>query len=144
MSIEIIFRHPNNAAQPTTIWIFLKWTYLVVSSTFDGTYSNIWATNTEFDPSLNLTQNVPIDPIGTAFLAFGGDPGDCDIYVNPLLQLDIDHCLQVPANGQYQGGRPIIHAYITGFSLNYSSGHSDTVSVIKGNDTNIYSDSADW
>ncbi len=41
MSLEIYFKDINSS---TTQWLRLKWTYLLVSSTFDGSYSNIWAT----------------------------------------------------------------------------------------------------
>ena len=128
-----------------TTWLKLKWTYLVVSSTFDSTYSNIWATSAELNPASKSIVNIPIDSIGSAFLVVGGEVGDCDIFVDPLLQLDIPHCLKVPANGQYIGGKPIIHAYIYGFSATtaaYPDGSS--VSVSKGNSTNLYSDSEGW
>ena len=139
MSLNIQFK---TFTSNSTTWLKLKWSYLVVSSTFDGTYTNIWATNAELDPSIRNINNVPVDPTGSAFLALGGDIGDCDMFVDPLLQLDIPHCLAIPANGQYIGGKPIIHAYITGFSANavsYPNGPS--VSVWKGNNTNKYSDS---
>lgn len=93
----------------------IKWTYLVVSSTFDGTYTNIWATFAEFNITNQQYVDVPIDPVGTAFLNNGGAPKDCNIYVDPLLQVDLQGCESVPANGIYKGGKPIIHAYISGF-----------------------------
>lgn len=44
------------------------------------------------------------------------------------------------ASSQYIGGKPIIHAYISGFSLSKTA---STVSVSKGNTINPYSES-DW
>mgnify|MGYP000857463273 FL=1 len=78
MTINLLFGQPNTIY---TKWLNLKWTYLVVSSTFDGKYSNIWATNAQIDPSAKSITDMPIDPVGNAFISFGGDQGDCDIYV---------------------------------------------------------------
>jgi hypothetical protein len=60
-----------------SVWGGLKWTYLVVAATFDGSYSNIWATNVQVDPSSNSYFNVPIDPVGLEFLGSGREEGDC-------------------------------------------------------------------
>jgi hypothetical protein len=74
----------------------------------------------------------------------GGLTGDCDIYVDPLMQVDLANCAAVPANGQYQGGKVVIHAYISGFSLLGVTNLSKTVSVSKGSSQYINSDSLGW
>ena len=73
MQLNINFFH--NATSHITQWTMLKWTYLVVSSQFDGDYTNIWATfaTVPFTTASPLPKvNVPVDPIGTAFMAHGG------------------------------------------------------------------------
>jgi len=42
MSIQYRFTHPSMSVG-TTSWLRIKMTYLIISSTFDGGYSNIWA-----------------------------------------------------------------------------------------------------
>ena len=79
------------AATTFTAWTSLKWTYLVVSSTFDGSYTNIWCTSATLTSSLP-SSNLPLDPVGSAFLAQGGEVGDCDIFVDPLFQTDLVSC----------------------------------------------------
>lgn len=79
MTMNLLFGLPNS--REFTKWLNLKWTYLVISASFDGTYSNIWATNAQIDPSAKSISNLPIDPIGNTFILFGGAPGDCDIFV---------------------------------------------------------------
>lgn len=112
----------NFTQTPTlsTTWLSLKWTYLVVSSTFDGTYSNIWCTSASTTGPFPLS-NVPLDHIGSAFVMQGGVTGDCDIYVHSLFQADLQNCEPVPASGQYKGGKIIVHAYITGFFSHLSA-----------------------
>lgn len=112
--MEIRVRFEYQSYMKTT-WQNLKWTYLVVSSIFDGSYSNVWATFATFSTLNNSFINVPIDPVGTAFLANGGAPQDCNIFIDPLLQVDLQGCQPVPVSDMYTGGKPIVHAYISGF-----------------------------
>ena len=129
-----------------TAWSMLKWTYLVVSATFDGTYTNIWATFAEVTDVVLPIENMAVDPIGLEFLSYGGISGDCDIYVSPLMQVDLTNCLPVAASSQYTGGKPIIHAYISGFNskVNQFSHSISEVSVLKGNPNDTFSDSTGW
>lgn len=113
MNLSIYFYNSIEAFR--TQWMKLKWTYLLVSSTFDGEYTNIWTTFTEVKP---LTQEKqPVHLYGLAFLVKGGINEDCDVYVSPLMQVDGTGCTPVPANSQYTGGKIIIHAYVSGFSV---------------------------
>ena len=143
MSVTLSFT--RTVAGTPTIWISLKWTYLVVSSTFDGTYTNIWASPATLDGPFPYT-NVPVDPVGLAFLVQGGATGDCNIYIDPLFQADLQNCEAVPAKGENQGGKIILHSYISGFRSDFSTGTSQ-VEVSKadiGVGTNPKSDSEGW
>ena len=149
--IASIILSPNNAGMIlyirfnistiTTSWKSLRWTYLVVSSTFDGTYTNIWATFTTISTINNTFVNVPVDSVGSAFLANGGAPKDCNIYIDPLLQVDLQGCQPVPASGIYTGGKPIIHAYISGFEGTFANDTLPTIDVKKGTNSQFHSDS---
>ena len=61
--MDITFNFTQGLGGTPTVWVSLKWTYLIVSSTFDGTYTNIWCTLATFTgPFPNV--NTPVDPVG--------------------------------------------------------------------------------
>lgn len=142
MNLVVSFKDPQRGITNTTVWLKLKWTYLIISSTFDGKYTNIWTTFAEFDPQ-NIN-NSPVHSQGLTFIAMGGITADCDIYMDPLMQVDLQNCKPRPVNGQYEGGKIIIHAYITGFSLLHRQGNSNQISVSKGSSQDQKSDSTGW
>ena len=143
--MTVTYNFTQGLTTTATLWVSLKWTYLVVSSTFDGTYTNIWCTFSTFSgpfPNAN-TPVIPAIPPTLIFNQLGGATGDCDIYVDPLFQADLQNCEAVPANGQYKGGKIIIHAYISGFQSNFSSGVTNvqTIKAGTGGSPNPQSDS---
>ena len=85
-------------------------------------------------------------PIGSLpeFMVNGGAPADCNVYIDPLMQVDLTGCAAVAASSQNQGGKIIIHAYISGYSLSYCPQKDNQVSVKKGNPVFPYSDSDGW
>lgn len=142
MTMIVSFRDVQRGITNTTVWLKLKWTYLIISSTFDGKFTNIWTTFSEFDPQ--NVNNAPVHSQGLTFMAMGGITADCDIYMDPLMQVDLQNCKPLPVNGQYEGGKIIIHAYITGFSLLYQQGSPNKISVSKGSSQDPKSDSKGW
>ena len=132
----------TTAATIVTTWVTLKWTYLVVSNNFDGTYTNIWCHFIDYSGAFPVT-NLSIDTtVGNPFSQQGGATGDCDIYVDPLFQADLQNCEAVPANGQYQGGKIIIHAYVSGFISTFSGGDVN-IQAIKAESGPIYHPNSD-
>lgn len=65
MKIKLEFTDYFNNGADRTKWNQVKWTYLVVSSIFDGTYSNIWAISAQFNPSNTTSINTPIYSSGS-------------------------------------------------------------------------------
>lgn len=67
------------------------------------------------------------------------------MFISPLLQVDLSGCEPIAAENQYRGGKPIIHAYISGFSFNATSSQDMNISVLKGNKSaDQNSDSNGW
>jgi hypothetical protein len=118
MRVVVDFRNP--ADQTITLWNMVSFTYIVVSRTLNGAYSNIWATVAELDNPADRVV-ASIDKIGASYQASPtAPPATCQVFVDPDASYDPTSCVPtavVSADGA-TGGDQVIHAYIMGFRYN--------------------------
>lgn len=131
MRIVVNFRSTN--LNIITKWTQVTFTYIVVSRFLNGAYSDIWATVAESTLVTSIA-NAPVDRIASVF---GTDPATtnvCQMYVDPLLVIDLAGCSDVTAATGADGGTTIIHAYIMGFQWNPARSNTNflAASVLKG------------
>ena len=110
--------------QVLTRWTKVSYTYIVVSRTFSGAYSDIWANTVEVQGAELAAANTAPVAVDLNALIFTQAaitaPATCTAYVDPnfAFQSGIGTCSAgsitlAPTNTA--GGRLIIHAYIMGF-----------------------------
>ncbi len=118
MRITVNFRNPGDGT--ITLWTLVSFSFIVVSRTFSGTYSDIWATVASVSNPGNTINGAAVDPIGSYYL--GATPTQCGIYQDPnYVSRGTAVCNaagQTPIAGLPTGGSTIIHAYIMGFQYN--------------------------
>ena len=110
--------------QVLTRWTKVSYTYIVVSRTFSGAYSDIWANTVEVQGAELAAANTAPVAVDLNALIFTSTPigpsATCTAYVDPnfAFQSGTGTCsaLNIPlAPTNTAGGRLIIHAYIMGF-----------------------------
>jgi hypothetical protein len=143
MRITVNFR--SYSLNIISAWTQASFSYIVVSRTLNGAYSDIWATVAESNPSSTTINNNGIDKISTQFA--GSTASSCKIYVDPSMSVDLAGCASGSVANGAVGGTTIIHAYIMGFQWNPSKSATDLlyVSVLKADGlTSPSSDSTGW
>ena len=122
MRVTVNFRNPGDGT--ITLWNLVSFSYIVVSRSFSGTYSDIWATITSVsNPPNNVNIAGPLgarafDIIGTYY---GAAKSQCGIYQDAnVVSFGTANaaCGGVPATTAAAGGATVIHAYIMGFQYN--------------------------
>lgn len=119
MRITVNFRNPGDGT--ITLWNLVSFSYIVVSRSFSGAYSDIWATISSVSNPGDTALLAPaaVDPIGTYYLVAGAQ---CSIYQDPnFVSRGTGVCNPAGAtavNGLATGGSTVIHAYIMGFQYN--------------------------
>lgn len=130
MRIVVNYRTTNPGFTPIlTKWTRVSFTYIVVSRSFTGAYSDIWATVAEVQgPQLAAANIAPIavDLIGFPFAKAAVTSSSCTAYRDTTgigfgYHTGATTCgaadLAVPPT-HAAGGRLVIHAYIMGFGFN--------------------------
>jgi hypothetical protein len=127
MRIVINYRTTNPGLVPIlTRWTKVSFTYIVVSRSFSGAYSDIWATVAEVTgPQLaaaNSGSPVAVDLYGFAFSTATGalPPSGCTAYRDPTMThvFETTTCGALPFTNppnDLAGGKLGVHAYIMGF-----------------------------
>ena len=129
MRIVVNYRTTNPGFTPIlTKWTRVSFTYIVVSRSFTGSYSDIWATVAEVQgPQLAAANSAPVavDLIGFPFAKGAVTSGSCTAYQDAATigfgyhtgvnTCGINDLLNPPTLAR--GGRMVIHAYIMGFGF---------------------------
>ena len=130
MRIVVNYRTTNPGLTPPilTKWTKVGFTYIVVSRSFTGAYSDIWATVVEVQGTQLAAANVgpiAVDLIGFPFTKGVATVGSCTAYQDITnigfgYRTAVTNCGRVdianPAT-HAAGGRLVIHAYIMGFGF---------------------------
>ena len=129
MRVVVDFRNPGDGA--ITTWNLVTYTYIVVSRTLNGAYSDIWASVAEIDnPSNNVL--AAIDSIASGFQANLGALTSCAAFVDPNYAFSTTDatCNDLIARGAGgTNGNMVIHAYIMGFRYNPVVGTTNYLQV---------------
>lgn len=113
MRVVVDFRNPGDGS--ITTWTLVTFTYIVVSRTLNGAYSDIWATVAEIDNPQHNTP-LPIDSIGGSYATA---PANCFAFQDPDFDFDQVNCdATLPRDPTGINGDIVIHAYIMGFRFN--------------------------
>lgn len=138
MRIVVNYRSIYRANLPVVLtkWTKVSFTYIVVSRSFSGAYSDIWATVAEVQDQEIASANsalVPVDLIAFAFTKTANPPTNCGAYFDsgtganqgfnfaapgtsaPPTTCSSAGLLATPDNTI--GGRLIVHSYIMGFGF---------------------------
>jgi len=126
MRLTVNFRNPSDGT--VTLWSVVSFSYIVVSRTFSGSYSDIWATVAEAtNPADTFTtpvSNAAFDAIGVIYQRdTSTNPftaKSCVIYTDPFYSVDAacDASTPIVAATLSQNGKQIVHTYIMGFIWN--------------------------
>ena len=119
MRIVVDFRNPQDGL--ITTWTIVSFTYIVVSRTMSGAYTNIWATVAEIE-NPNDNTLAAIDAIGAGYQVA---PTTCQVFTDPTVSFlqsgTCDKTSAAAADGTL-GGDLVVHAYIMGFRWNPDQG----------------------
>ena len=137
MRIVVNYRSIYRANLPVVLtkWTKVSFTYIVVSRSFSGAYSDIWATVAEVQDQEIAAANsalVPVDLIGLAFTKTANPPTNCGAYSDSGAGANQGFNYAAPGGAiptkcssaviptpttNAQGGRLIVHSYIMGFGF---------------------------
>lgn len=130
MRVVVDFRNPGNGA--ITTWNLVTYTYIVVSRSLNGGYTDIWASVAEID---NPTDNAlaAIDSLASGFQSNIATATTCAAFLDPNYAFSTgaapvcDPAIIRTAAGLH--GNLVIHAYIMGFRYNPVVGTTNYLEV---------------